>query len=282
MHKDLVILKNILEEYRLESYFDEIFKQSSIENYLIPTDILTGFTKIGGCPNLPKGLDYPYTGDFKMQFFMQIKLSELKNVPNYDEFLPNNGLLYFFTDERQDLSQYLKEYSKEDAREILAEFKKYTDKKIKYQPSRTFFTYYHPNENEELREVKAPSEFLNFPFYTCCGGWVEKDLIRPEIFLRAVSTVSYPRSLCVLNLANGKKVSKILDYMDSLSLRSPLKLLNDYFLDWSTDTDLDEILGERSLNPDLDGELAIGCLDENTKKGDFSQLKFIADFEIID
>ena len=70
--------------------------------------------------------------------------------------------------------------------------------------------------------------------------------------------------------------------MDSLSLRSPLKLLNDYFLDWSTDTDLDEILGERSLNPDLDGELAIGCLDENTKKGDFSQLKFIADFEIID
>src|SRR5687768_6791020 len=64
----------------------------------VDEDILSvGASKIGGMPDLPSDIDWPYWQDKVLSFIAQFDLSE---VSQYDEgrVLPASGMLYFFYD----------------------------------------------------------------------------------------------------------------------------------------------------------------------------------------
>jgi uncharacterized protein YwqG len=54
-------------------------------------NIKIGFSKIGGKPDLPKGVNWPTYKNNYLTFLCQIKLSDLDNT-----LLPKEGMLYFF------------------------------------------------------------------------------------------------------------------------------------------------------------------------------------------
>lgn len=54
-----------------------------------------GFSKLGGRPNLPAGLKWPYWRERPISFLAQIDLAELKAAETMPEF-PRDGRLYFF------------------------------------------------------------------------------------------------------------------------------------------------------------------------------------------
>jgi len=54
-----------------------------------------GSSRIGGTPDLPKSIEWPQFENVPMVFFAQINLAEL-SIFHKNEFLPKEGLLYFF------------------------------------------------------------------------------------------------------------------------------------------------------------------------------------------
>ncbi|MFK7933295.1 MAG: YwqG family protein [Saprospiraceae bacterium] len=89
------IEKHTIESYR-SAVIKEIQPQIRLKTTGIPCQEL-GKTKLGGCPNLPKGMDWAKSkyGNYYLSFLAQINLAEVKT---FDEaaLLPNNGMLYFF------------------------------------------------------------------------------------------------------------------------------------------------------------------------------------------
>ncbi|QSW91007.1 DUF1963 domain-containing protein [Flavobacterium endoglycinae] len=56
-----------------------------------------GRSKIGGCPDLPKEIEWFKSKEKSMSFLAQINLAEIKSF-DLDNKLPNEGILYFFYD----------------------------------------------------------------------------------------------------------------------------------------------------------------------------------------
>ena len=56
---------------------------------------ITGKSKIGGRPYLPKNFIWPYYQGFPLSFLAQINLEEVNSFDK-DKLLPNAGMLYFF------------------------------------------------------------------------------------------------------------------------------------------------------------------------------------------
>lgn len=102
--------------------FCMLFKKCHRITYSLKEDlnIEIGFSKIGGKPDLPKGINWPTFETNSMTFICQINLSDLDNSA-----LPEEGILYFFV---------------------------YADPKSSYRGSReSFKIMYHSNTNELFR-----------------------------------------------------------------------------------------------------------------------------------
>lgn len=72
-----------------------VYLEKAYEN-----DIFIGQSKIGGCPDLPKEIDWFKFKEKPMSFVAQINLTEIKAF-DLDNKLPNEGILYFFYDAEQ-------------------------------------------------------------------------------------------------------------------------------------------------------------------------------------
>ncbi len=68
--------------------------------HLIPSPAASGFSRIGGLPNLPDDLAWPAWKGAPMSFLAQIDLAELPRPLAIPE-LPADGYLYFFYDQDQ-------------------------------------------------------------------------------------------------------------------------------------------------------------------------------------
>jgi uncharacterized protein YwqG len=64
-----------------------------------------GRTKIGGCPDLPDGLEWPVFNDKHLAFIAQINLAEVSEY-DIEKSLPGAGILYFFYDADQETWGY--------------------------------------------------------------------------------------------------------------------------------------------------------------------------------
>jgi uncharacterized protein YwqG len=60
----------------------------------------SGFSKMGGPPDLPDGFEWPKWKDRSLAFLMQLKFSEI-NGDGLLPFMPRSGLLYVFYDQNQ-------------------------------------------------------------------------------------------------------------------------------------------------------------------------------------
>ena len=68
-----------------------------------PDHLPRGASRIGGKPDLPAGVDWPWAGDFPMAFIGQINCSQLPDFGDRD-LLPDRGRLYFFFEPTQDFA----------------------------------------------------------------------------------------------------------------------------------------------------------------------------------
>ena len=78
------------------------FKAVALDTTTLDDYSRLGNTRLGGLPDLPKGIKYPtfenYRGDVGgMQFMAQLNCAEL--AP-YQSYLPRNGILYFFVEDQ--------------------------------------------------------------------------------------------------------------------------------------------------------------------------------------
>ncbi|MFC5406501.1 DUF1963 domain-containing protein [Cohnella soli] len=55
-----------------------------------------GQTKLGGQPDLPANMEWPYWKEYPMSFIAQINLHEMPNIQADDDKLPTKGIIYFF------------------------------------------------------------------------------------------------------------------------------------------------------------------------------------------
>ena len=58
--------------------------------------IKIGQTKLGGQPDLPANIEWPYWKEFPMSFIAQINLQEMPNFQTDNEIYPTKGIIYFF------------------------------------------------------------------------------------------------------------------------------------------------------------------------------------------
>jgi len=55
-----------------------------------------GQTKLGGQPDLPPNIEWPYWKQYPMSFIAQINLQEMPNIQTDNDILPTRGIIYFF------------------------------------------------------------------------------------------------------------------------------------------------------------------------------------------
>jgi len=74
----------------------DVDKQNSAERKI-------GESRIGGIPDLPEGITWPYSGELPLAFVAQINLNE---IPMFQDrmLLPQQGMLYFFYEPTQNFN----------------------------------------------------------------------------------------------------------------------------------------------------------------------------------
>jgi uncharacterized protein YwqG len=92
----------LLDEIGLENLSNKIKKmiRYSIEITTIPADenqIQIGESRIGGNPDLPKSVKWPFYDNQPLSFICQINLQECNHLDK-ESMLPDTGILYFFYD----------------------------------------------------------------------------------------------------------------------------------------------------------------------------------------
>jgi len=288
------VLKNMMQESEISSIQDEVLQKSTIEYYLRPSQEKPHgiFTKIGGLPDTPKDFVWPHNIGFPMEFLMQIKLSEWAHLDKARDFLPRKGLLYFFIDERQDLSQYFAGY--DDGHELGSEFKKeFSNYNLRQSKGKEFVTIFFESEDQQLHTQKLPDELKEYPFFTYIGGNEMVSLLRDQWHLTPVLTLALPENYITAKCSSSNpdryKYLKISEYFRKMYPPTVFGILRTWgdiadliTVDQNTPYALDYGFEQITLNPDIWASFTIGELNEVTKKGDFSKLQFNQDAEIID
>jgi uncharacterized protein YwqG len=156
-------------------------------------------SKIGGQPDLPKGVDWFKEDNGKpLSFIAQINLKEIKPL-DYDDLLPDNGILYFF-------------YSAEQ--EAWGFNPKDSDK---------FIVYYSPGtENLDRREFPSDlpenSRFneckLDFKTTVALPGW-DNEFVRNTLTEKEIDQYS--------NLPQDYPINKILGYANAIQTEMELE-----------------------------------------------------------
>lgn len=177
------VLSNLLLEFNLGSCLEQIIKSTEVSTYFLPSkeNNLGVFSKLGGTPSLPVGTIYPENLGFPMQFLMQIKLSELAHVEKGKVYLPPQGLMYLFTDERQELTSSFSSYV--NPKECLNHFKMYPKNILRQGKGEEFKVLFFEDEKLEMHQISPAPSLIKYPFLTYTKGFYESDLIRPELFL---------------------------------------------------------------------------------------------------
>lgn len=73
----------------------ETMKETALPAMRLTMAVSSGFSKIGGLPNLPAGQTWPFWRDEPLSFVAQLDLAELK-VAETLPYFPAEGQLYFF------------------------------------------------------------------------------------------------------------------------------------------------------------------------------------------
>jgi uncharacterized protein YwqG len=286
--KITTITKNLLTEHQLDSYMDAVLRRITFETVVYTEGADSGFSKIGGVPQLPLSYVWPMNNNFPMQFLAQLRLSDFIDMAHAETYLPRAGLLYLFTDERQNIHTDFEEYNNNDKNEILTHFRAYNQDILRTEVGTSFSWYFCPNEHVELSQTQAPKKLELYPFFTGCEGAIEQSLVRKESFLQTNPTFylpyDYVRSFSATRYTDYKKLFAIFEHIALIAGKvSELEFLGQensegYLFAWSDDGEL----GTPSLNPDLGGELRISGLSDKTKSGDFSDLRLETQFQTID
>lgn len=136
-----------------------------------------GFSKIGGQPDLPKGVDWFKENNSKpLSFIAQINLKEIKSFDN-DDLLPDNGILYFFYSAEQeawgfdpnDSDKFMVYYTPETENIDRREFPSDLPKNSRFNECKLVFktTVSLPSwDNEFVRKTLSEKEihqYLNLP-----------------------------------------------------------------------------------------------------------------------
>jgi uncharacterized protein YwqG len=101
--KNLDEVQKMYITYDLEHYFLQLKDKArnAVRLGFIAADddrIKVGSSKIGGCPDLPEGVQWVKNKDRAFAFLAQFNLAEV-TVYDIDHMLPDKGMLYFFFDE---------------------------------------------------------------------------------------------------------------------------------------------------------------------------------------
>ncbi|WCO03583.1 DUF1963 domain-containing protein [Psychroserpens ponticola] len=125
--------------------FDETEKiVSLLEPYIYVFDskkkIKIGDSKFGGTPDLPQSLNWPKFNNNPMVFFGQINLEHISFL-HKNEYLPKEGILYFFS--------YFKNPENEYGAEYLFQI-----------PKTEYKVLYYAGSISDLRKTKFPKELI--------------------------------------------------------------------------------------------------------------------------
>jgi len=100
-------LENAIRESALPNKDDliKLIKQGIFLNAMPidPAKQALGESCIGGFPDLPEQIEWPFSGKYPLAFVAQINLTELPDHP-VRKLLPNQGMLYFFYEPVQDFN----------------------------------------------------------------------------------------------------------------------------------------------------------------------------------
>lgn len=99
-------MRKIFKDHNLSRIWEHL--QTKIKNgiQILPSkvnenEINIGQSKLGGCPDLPKDIDWFKFNEKSMSFIAQINLEEASKF-DLDNKLPKEGILYFFYDSKQE------------------------------------------------------------------------------------------------------------------------------------------------------------------------------------
>ena len=94
-YKNAILKSNLPNKNEFISFFKLGIRLDSNSKY--EGQLPIGSTKLGGIPDLPTNISWPFWNGIPQAFIAQINLSEMPNVPGAS-ILPTNGFLYFFYD----------------------------------------------------------------------------------------------------------------------------------------------------------------------------------------
>ena len=295
-------LKSMLTKYDLSDIYQQLINDSGVKSYFLQWKANNHgrISKIGGRPNLPKKYKWPTNLSFPMSFLMQIDLHEISHLSKFKN-LPKNGIIYIFTDERQDLESAFDCYDEQSQRELFEDLKPYS-KFQRYGKGENFKIIYAKEEDCQgaLSEYKTPKELKQFAFTGGPSGFILQDLVRDEYFLTVNEILfldfkkieigrGFDLATAMIRAKNfshlksewknNYEIASNLELFPQISDKEVCLLRFDNSISGNFYTHFEQF----SVNPNLDAELIdIGNLTEFSAQGDFDAVKLEAEFEIYD
>ncbi len=238
----LKILKNKFDKIKWEnpntikkSYFDFIESETipaiKIEE-VVSKKAALGMSKIGGAPHLAPNMKWPEYEGASMVFFAQLNLSEIASY-HVQDYLPKNGILYFFAHYEEPINEYGAEFE-------------FIESKEKYQ-----VLFYDGDDMAQLKNVPFPKTLpLGYQFKESAISFepffeVPNDIYSYTEFEENLSNNDYNRII-----EFHETISKDLDLSQILGV--PAALQDDVTNDWvyaymeeeECDVDEDELAEE--------------------------------------
>lgn len=102
MIKDVADLRRWIHQYHLQRLEESLvqlakpcieMQRTAADEAMLPV----GASKLGGHPDMPKGVHWPYQEDRPLLFIGQFRMSEIA-LHDAQGLLPRHGMLYFFAD----------------------------------------------------------------------------------------------------------------------------------------------------------------------------------------
>lgn len=125
-----------------------------------------GTSKFGGRPSLPEGMDWPFYEENPMVFIAQINLEEI-NQFDFENVLPDKGMIYFFIHFNEPENEYGTEYQfifdKQEYKVVFSESEELKEMdfpqgiadEYRFEPTRMEFQPFYTFPSSETLEVKS-------------------------------------------------------------------------------------------------------------------------------